>query len=247
MDIECAKTLEVSGGSSGTSSTRQIIVFEAGVLADVVGAADVSGIGDGLISTVFPGATRYAVSVLSISGGMIMSPASVQSMTSSPASVDKHQFDTPLIASGTGDFDAYRDPYLIAWLRQMRGSVRRIAAICAGLALRLLENDPGPTVARRVAQSLVVRQRRRDTLPANQTSPANAPIRTGKIHKASLWHDFLLNLRLETIRQQLTAADLPADKTVRRCGLFSGEHIAKLFRKHKWISPAEYRKGIRPT
>ncbi|GAC1324867.1 MAG: GlxA family transcriptional regulator [Collimonas sp.] len=344
MDIECTKTLEVSGDSSSdTSSTRHIgiLVFEGVVLADVVGAADVFGIGDKLISTVFPGTTRYAVSVLSISGGMIMSSASVQIMTSSLASFGKHQFDTLIIASGTGNFDAYRDPDLIAWLQQMRGNVRRIAAICTGvfvigaagflnnrratthwalldklarefplikidreaqiseddgiftscdvgmatdLALRLLENDLGPTVARRVAQSLVVCQRRRDTPPANQTSPANAPVKTSKIHKASLWfvehladpisvvdaanfvsmsernfvrqfkretgqtpHDFLLNLRLEAVRQQLTETDLPVDKIARRCGLFSGEHVAKLFRKHMWTSPTEYRKGIRPT
>ncbi|SDY43138.1 hypothetical protein SAMN04515617_11484 [Collimonas sp. OK242] len=78
MDIECAKTLEVSGGSSSdTNSTRHIgiIVFE--------------GIG-----------------------------------------LAKHRFDT-LPMAGTGNFDTYRDPP-IAWLQQMRGSVRRIAAICTG-------------------------------------------------------------------------------------------------------------------
>jgi transcriptional regulator GlxA family with amidase domain len=340
MNIECTKTLEVMDNSSSTRHIG-IIVFEGVVLADVVGAADVFGVGDKLISTVFPGATRYAVSVMSISGGMIMSSASVQIMTSALASFDKHQFDTLLIASGTGNFDAYRDPVLIAWLQQMRSSVRRIAAICTGvfvigaagflnnrratthwalldklarefplikidreaqiseddgiftscdvgmatdLALRLLESDLGPAVARRVAQSLVVCQRRRDTPPANQTSPAVIPVKTSKIHRASAWfvehladsisvvdaanfvsmsernfvrqfkretgqtpHDFLLNLRLEAVRQQLTETDLPIDKIARRCGLFSGEHVAKLFRKHMWTSPTEYRKGIRPN
>ncbi|AEK61692.1 GlxA family transcriptional regulator [Collimonas fungivorans] len=340
MDIECAKTLEVIDNSSSTRHIG-IIVFEGVVLADVVGAADVFGIGDKLISTVFPGTTRYAVSVLSIAGGMIMSSASVQIMTSSLASFGKHHFDTLLIASGTGNFDAYRDPDLIAWLQQMRSSVRRIAAICTGvfvigaagflnnrratthwalldklarefplikidreaqiseddgiftscdvgmatdLALRLLESDLGPAVARRVAQSLVVCQRRRDTPPANQAAAAGDPVKTSKIHRASLWfvehladsisvvdaanfvsmsernfvrqfkretgqtpHDFLLNLRLEAVRQQLTETDLPVDKIARRCGLFSGEHVAKLFRKHMWTSPTEYRKGIRPT
>jgi transcriptional regulator GlxA family with amidase domain len=60
-------------------------------------------------------------------------------------------------------------------------------------------------------------------------------------------HDFLRNLRLEAVRQQLTETDLPIDKIARRCGLFSGEHVAKLFRKHMWTSPTEYRKGIRPS
>ncbi|MFJ2986660.1 GlxA family transcriptional regulator [Collimonas sp. NPDC087041] len=340
MDIECVKTLEVIDDSSSTRHIG-IIVFEGVVLADVVGAADVFGIGDKLISTVFPGTTRYAVSVLSISGGMIMSSASVQIMTSPLASFGEHQFDTLLIASGTGNFDAYRDPDLIAWLQRMRSNVRRIAAICTGvfvigaagflnnrratthwalldklarefplvkidresqiseddgiftscdvgmaaeLALRLLENDLGPAVAQRVAQSLVVCQRRRDNPPAQHATRSADPAKSSKIHKASLWfvehlaesisvvdaanhvsmsernfvrqfkretgqtpHDFLLNLRLEAVRQQLTETDLPVDKIARRCGLFSGEHVAKLFRKHMWTSPTEYRKGIRSS
>ncbi|MFC5474866.1 GlxA family transcriptional regulator [Paraherbaspirillum soli] len=344
MDIGCLKTLEAIDDSSATRHIG-IIVFDGVVLADVVGAADVFGIGDKLISTVFPGTTRYAVSVLSIAGGMVMSSASVQIMTAALASFDDCRFDTLLIASGTGSFDAYHDPELLAWLQKMRGNVRRIAAICTGvfvlgaagflnnrratthwalldklarefpqiridreaqitedddiftscdvgmaadLALRLLESDLGPSVARRVAESIVVCQRRRDTSPASHTThrthaaPSSEPAKTNKIHKASLWfvehlaepisaadaanfvsmsernfvrqfkretgqtpHDFLLKLRLDAVRQQLTETDLPIDKIARRCGLFSGEHVAKLFRKHMSASPTEYRKGNR--
>lgn len=344
MNIECAKILEaVDASIVSRSSTRHIgiIVFDGVVLADVVGAADVFGIGDKLISSAFPGTTRYTVSVLSISGGMIMSSASVQIMTSPLSSFGDHQFDTLLIASGTGNFDAYRDPDLISWLQRMRAKVRRIVAICTGvfvigaagflnnrratthwalldklsrefpqinidreaqiseddgiftacdvgmaadLALRLLENDLGPAVAQRIAQSMVVCQRRRDNPPANQPARPSDSAMSTKIHKASLWfvehlaesisvadaanfismsernfvrqfkrktgqtpHDFLLNLRLEAVRQQLTETDLPVDKIARRCGLFSGAHVAKLFRKHMWTSPTEYRTGNRSS
>lgn len=58
-------------------------------------------------------------------------------------------------------------------------------------------------------------------------------------------HEFLLHLRLEAVRQQLVETDLPIDKIARRCGLLSGEHVAKLFRKHMSISPCEYRKNER--
>ena len=58
-------------------------------------------------------------------------------------------------------------------------------------------------------------------------------------------HEFLLQIRLEAVRQQLTETDLPVDKIARRCGFFSGEHVAKLFRKHMAISPCEYRKAER--
>ncbi len=338
MDIECVKTLEVKNDCSATKRIG-IIVFDGVVLADVVGAADVFGIGDKLISIVFPGTTRYEVSVMSLTGGMIMSSASVQIMTSALTTFNDTIFDTILIASGTGNFDAYRDPELLLWLQKMRCNVRRIAAICTGvfvigaagflnnrratthwalldklarefpliqidrealitedgdiftscdvgmaadLALRLLELDLGPTVAQRVAQSLVVCQRRRDNPHLEHTTRLSDPVKNCKIHKASLWfvehladpisvvdaanyvsmsernfvrqfktktgqtpHDFLLNLRLEAVRQQLIETDLPVDKIARRCGLFSGEHVAKLFRKHMGTSPTEYRSSVK--
>lgn len=340
MDIGCLDRLDATVDSCAIKHIG-IMVFDGVILADVVGAADVFGVGDKLISTVFPGTTRYQVSIMSISGGMIMSSAAVQILTAPLTQFDDTQFDTLLIASGTGNFDAYRDPVLIEWLQKKRRNVRRIGAICTGvfvlgaagfldnrratthwalidklsrefpkididreaqiaedddiftscdvgmatdLALCLLENDLGPAVAQRVAQNLVVCQRRRDTSPT--TSPARPveSIINSKIRKASLWfaehfsdpvsvidaanfvfmsernfvrqfkretgqtpHDFLLNLRLEAVRQQLSETDLPVDKIARRCGLFSGAHVAKLFREQMWPSPTEYRKGIRPT
>jgi len=340
MDIGALGKVDTVGASCAIKHIG-IIVFDGVILADVVGAADVFGIGDKLISTVFPGTTRYQVSIISIPGGVIMSSAAVQILTSPLSQFNDYQFDTLLIASGTGNFDAYRDPVLIEWLQKKRRDVRRIAAICTGvfvigaagflnnrratthwalvdklsrefpeinidreaqiaedhdiftscdvgmatdLALRLLENDLGPAVAQRVSQNLVACQRRRDTSPAtNPVRPVESIINS-KIHKASLWfaenfsdpisvidaanfvfmsernfvrqfkretgqtpHDFLLNLRLEAVRQQLTETDLPVDKIARRCGLFSGAHVAKLFRKQMWPSPTEYRKGIRPS
>ncbi|ABR89643.1 transcriptional regulator, AraC family [Janthinobacterium sp. Marseille] len=327
-----------------TDSTRSIkhigiIVFEGVVLADVIGAADVFGVGDKLISSVFAGQSGYAISLLSLNGGVIRSSTCVQIMTLPLPPHDNHNFDTLLIASGTGNFDAYRDPGLIGWLQDVRNNVRRIGAVCTGvfvmaaaglldnrratthwalqdklirefpqikierdatsteddgiytasdvgmatdLALTFLENDLGSSVAKRVAESLMLSQRRREHPAAVRPARVTEVSKSTKIQQASRWfiehmaepvsildaanfvsmsernfqrqfkretgwtpHEFLLHLRLEAVRQQLTETDLPVDKIARRCGFLNGEHVSKLFRKHLLISPCEYRRNER--
>ncbi len=318
-----------------------IIVFDGVILADVIGAADVFSVGDKLISSVFPGAIGYAISLLSIDGGAIRSSASVQIMTSPLPPHDNHSFDTLLIISGTGNFDAYSDPRLISWLQNINGSVRRIAAICTGvfvmgaagllnnrratthwalqdklskefplillerdakitedrgmftasdigmasdIALSFLESDLGPAVAKRVAESVVGCQRRRENPLSIKPFKINETQTSNKIDQASRWFvehmaeridmlsaanyvsmsernfqrqfklstgwtpsEYLLHIRLEAVRQQLTETDLPVDKIARRCGFLNGEHVAKLFRKHLSMSPCEYRKNERTS
>lgn len=121
--VDCSKSIKHIG----------IIVFEGVILADVIGAADVFGVGDKLISSVFAGHAGYSISLLSLNGGVIRSSTCVQIMTLPLPPHDDHCFDTILIASGTGNFDAYRDPGLIGWLRDIRNSVRRIGAVCTGV------------------------------------------------------------------------------------------------------------------
>lgn len=268
-----------------------------------------------------------------------MSSASVQIMTSPLPSHDNHFFDTLLIVSGTGNFDAYRDPELCDWLQKIRANVRRIGGICAGvfvlaaagllnnrratthwalqdklmhefpnirmerdatiteddgiftasdtgmaadLALQFLENDLGESVAKRVAESLVICRHRRDNPSPSRPLKLAETSKNNKIQQATRWfsehmaepinityaanfvamsernfqrqfkrgtgwtpHEYLLHLRLEAVRQQLAETDLPVDKIARRCGFLSGEHVAKLFRKHMSISPCEYRKNER--
>ncbi|WDZ95223.1 helix-turn-helix domain-containing protein [Herbaspirillum sp. WKF16] len=317
-----------------------IIVFDGVVLADIVGAAEVFVVGDKMISSVFAGSTGYRLSLISLAGGMVMSSSAVQVMTSSLPQADNHHFDSLIIASGSGNFDAYHDAKLIAWLQQAQVRVRRIAALCTGvfilgaaglldkrratthwalrdklqrefpqivverdalitqdgeiftasdagmgadIALRLLEEDLGTALAKRVAQSLVTHQRQREAPHTHVTSHrVDDSLRNGRIHKALRWleenmaspvsmndaanfvsmsernfqrqfkretgltpHGFLLKIRLEAVRQHLRETDLPVDKIARRCGFFSGEHVAKLFRKHLDTSPVEYRRSER--
>lgn len=329
-----------SGGDSNSLRHVGIIVFDGVILADVVGVAEIFVTGDKLISSMFTGMTRYTLSLISLTGGMIMSSSGVQIMTIPLPSRENNHFDTLIVASGSGNFNVYRDPQLIEWLQKASEHVRRIAALCTGvfvlaaadllnnrhvaihwalqdkllrefpkvildrdvlmvedhgiyttgdsgmgidIALRLHEDDLGSTMAKRVAQSLLAHPRQREC-PNSTTSwsRTDESFRNGKIHKASNWltehmastinaadaanfvamsernfqrqfkretgetpHRFLQKIRLEAVCQNLRETDLPIDKIARRCGFFSGEHVAKLFRKHLNTSPCEYRKSER--
>ncbi len=314
-----------------------ILVFDGVILADVVGIADVYDVLNKLNSTTFPGSTHYQVSVLSKSGGMIASSTPVQIMTNPVSDFNSTRFDALFITSGSGNFDAYRDPQLISWLQKKRSEIAHVAALCTGvlvagaagylnnhratthwslldkftnefplitidkeeqivsdadmytscdvgmgvaLALKLLEHNLGATVSQHITQNIVACQRRRDATPEVRATNHTEQAINSKVHKASLWlaehlneaisitdaadfvsmsernftrqfkretgqtpHHFLLNLRLKAVMQQLSETDLPVDKIARRCGLFSGAQVAKLFRKQMWPSPTEFRKN----
>jgi transcriptional regulator GlxA family with amidase domain len=110
-----------------------IIVFDGVILADVVGVAEIFVTGDKLISSMFVGMTRYTLSLLSLTGGMVMSSSGVQVMTEPLPAHDNNHFDTLIVASGSGNFNVYRNPQLIEWLQNASGRVRRIAALCTGV------------------------------------------------------------------------------------------------------------------
>lgn len=57
--------------------------------------------------------------------------------------------------------------------------------------------------------------------------------------------EFLLRARLDASCLLLVATDLPVDKIARRCGVGSGDGLAKMFRKRLSISPTEYRAAER--
>ncbi|GAB2889296.1 helix-turn-helix domain-containing protein [Paraburkholderia jirisanensis] len=53
--------------------------------------------------------------------------------------------------------------------------------------------------------------------------------------------EYVRRVRVDRACALLVASDLPVDKIARRCGLTSGECLARLFRQIKQISPTEYR------
>lgn len=53
--------------------------------------------------------------------------------------------------------------------------------------------------------------------------------------------DYLLYARLNMSCRMLVETRLPIDKIARHCGIGSGGHLAKLFRKHLSTTPTEYR------
>jgi transcriptional regulator GlxA family with amidase domain len=59
--------------------------------------------------------------------------------------------------------------------------------------------------------------------------------------------EHLRRSRVELAAAMLISSDLPVDKIARRCGLTSGECLARLFRQVWHISPTEYRNGFQAT
>jgi transcriptional regulator GlxA family with amidase domain len=57
--------------------------------------------------------------------------------------------------------------------------------------------------------------------------------------------EYLLRARLDASCMLLVATDLPVDKIARRCGVSSGDGLAKIFRKRLSVSPTEYRTAER--
>ncbi len=57
--------------------------------------------------------------------------------------------------------------------------------------------------------------------------------------------DHLRRVRVELASTLLAESDLPVDKIARRCGLTSGECLARLFRQVVHLSPSEYRNRLR--
>ncbi|MBN3756915.1 helix-turn-helix domain-containing protein [Paraburkholderia sp. Tr-20389] len=57
--------------------------------------------------------------------------------------------------------------------------------------------------------------------------------------------EYLRRARVELAASMLESSDLPVDKIARRCGLTSGECLARLFRQVWEISPTEYRGRVR--
>ena len=53
--------------------------------------------------------------------------------------------------------------------------------------------------------------------------------------------DYLLRARLNMSRHMLIETGLPIDEIARRCGIGSGAHLSKLFRKYFQATPTEYR------
>ncbi|CAG9220610.1 Transcriptional regulator, AraC family [Paraburkholderia sabiae] len=57
--------------------------------------------------------------------------------------------------------------------------------------------------------------------------------------------EYLRRSRVELAAAMLESSDLPVDKIARRCGLTSGECLARLFRQVWGVSPTEYRGSVR--
>lgn len=57
--------------------------------------------------------------------------------------------------------------------------------------------------------------------------------------------EYLLRMRLEASCALLASTDLTIDEVARRCGIGSGDRLAKMFRHRLLVSPSEYRASMR--
>ncbi|WP_206001698.1 helix-turn-helix domain-containing protein [Paraburkholderia aromaticivorans] len=57
--------------------------------------------------------------------------------------------------------------------------------------------------------------------------------------------EYLLDVRFEMVCRLLQETTLPVDKIARRCGMGSGEHISRVFRRRLSQTPTEYRTAHR--
>ncbi|ORC52749.1 hypothetical protein B2G74_09475 [Burkholderia sp. A27] len=163
-------------------------------------------------------------------------------------------------AGTTGFFDDD-----VTWSRFAEGLCSNVphrirAALC------IVEDDLGPAVARRVAESVT----RGHTVPEARVSAqimesarwleANIGravtmdeaarvammsernfLRRFKNEMGRTPSDHLLQARLDMSRRLLVETSLPVEKIARHCGIGGGGRLAKLFRKHLSTTPTQYR------
>ncbi len=109
-----------------------LVVADGVVLQDLGAIADAFEAADRLLESELCGVMGYKVSLLSVTGNVVRSSTSIEIMTS-PLPDETVHFDSILIISGKGNLDIYLDPHLIAWLKMMRPTVRRIGAMSCGV------------------------------------------------------------------------------------------------------------------
>ena len=117
------------------------------------------------------------------------------------------------------------------------GSVWSSAGVTAGidLALALVEEDLGPTLALAVARYLVVFMKR----PGGQAQ-FRSPGATGLTPARAIER-----LRVEAARRLLSESDLPAKRISQRCGFGSEETMRRSFLRLLAGTPQDYRSRFR--
>ncbi len=79
------------------------------------------------------GGDAYHLILLSATGGPVRSSAGVEMATIAPQ--DAAMIDTLIVVGGNGSRDAMRDAAVLACLRDLAGTVRRLCSVCSGAFL----------------------------------------------------------------------------------------------------------------
>ena len=75
----------------------------------------------------------YRLTLISATGGPVRSSAGVELATIAPEQADT--IDTLIVVGGNGSRDAMRDAAMLAFLRDLAGTVRRLCSVCSGAFL----------------------------------------------------------------------------------------------------------------
>lgn len=134
--------------TEGVTRTVVILGFEGVQALDLVGPFDVFTAATACLTAAGRSRDGYDVSVVSPGGGSIKTGTGLE-LVAHPLPEDGAALDTVVLPGGFGSDDARRDPEVIAWIRRVAKTSRRVVSVCNGALLAaeagLLDGCPATT------------------------------------------------------------------------------------------------------
>ena len=132
--------------TEGVTRTVVILGFEGVQALDLVGPFDVFTAATACLAAA--GRDGYDVSVVSLGGGSVKTGTGLE-LVAHPLPEDGAALDTVVLPGGFGSDDVRRDPDVIAWIRRVAKTARRVVSVCNGALLAaeagLLDGCPATT------------------------------------------------------------------------------------------------------
>jgi transcriptional regulator GlxA family with amidase domain len=214
-----------------------VLTYPAVQLLDVTGPVQVFASANDLAAEA--GRARpYLLKVVAQSVEDARSSAGV-ALAAAPLTRGRDTLDTLLVAGREGAESAAQNPVLVEWVRQRASRARRIASVCASLAVQVAEDKFGTLhewVKGHLADDLSLavladragmseRNFSRHYAEATGQTPARA----------------IERLRLEAAQNLLLESRSPVKRIAQRCGFGSEETMRRSFLRLLAVTPQDYR------
>jgi transcriptional regulator GlxA family with amidase domain len=128
--------------------TVVILGFEGVQALDLVGPFDVFTAATACLAAAGRSRDGYDVSVVSLGGGSVKTGTGLE-LVARPLPEDGAALDTVVLPGGFGSDDVRRDAQVIAWIRRVAKTARRVVSVCNGALLAaeagLLDGCPATT------------------------------------------------------------------------------------------------------